>query len=403
MNDHPRDLSQAASRVGVPYFVAIVGFRRARLLVAISVAAVTSCAPEFTGSPSANEQGGSAGNASGAHSGGKPASSGGSAGRHGDDGGGGSDDEGEAGEGTTPSGGTGVDGGSGGGGGAPDDTCGLTNRSCSGLPSNCGADADQDCCSSALVSGGSFNRSHDAIRPATLSTFRLDTYEVTVGRFRKFVEAYPASKPVAGCGKNPKNSSDPGWESAWDSSLPATSEALRAALACSEEASWSESAGNSETLPIGCLSWFEAYAFCIWDGGRLPTEAEWNYAAAGGSEERPYPWSTSSSDETIDGTYATYCSAAPCNSKVVGSRSPKGDGKWGQADLAGGVREWVQDYYLTYSSQCLDCAALTEGSMRARRGGSYDESPPFLLTEYRDAAVPTHRIPNVGVRCARAP
>jgi sulfatase modifying factor 1 len=405
VNDHPRDLSQAANRVSVPYLVAVVGFRRARRLLAISVAALAACAPEFTGSPSSNEQGGSAGStAAGADSGGKPTASGGSSGRRGEDGGGGNDEEGEGGEPPAASGGaTGVEGGSSGSGGAPDTTCGLTHRSCGGLPRTCGVQGSDDCCSSGLVSGGSFKRSHEAIRPATLSTFRLDTYEVTVGRFRKFVEAYPASKPVAGCGKNPKNPSDPGWESAWDSSLPASSEALRAALACSEQASWSDSAGNAEALPIGCLSWFEAYAFCIWDGGRLPTEAEWNYAAAGGADERPYPWSTSANDETIDGTYATYCSATPCISKVVGSRSPKGDGKWGHADLAGSVREWVQDYYLTYSSQCLDCAALTEGSMRARRGGSYAESPPFLLTGYRDAAVPNHRIPNVGVRCARAP
>jgi formylglycine-generating enzyme required for sulfatase activity len=241
------------------------------------------------------------------------------------------------------------------------------------------------------------------IRPATVSTFRLDTYEVTVGRFRKFVEAYPASKPVAGCGKNSKNAGDTGWNSAWDSALPATAEALSAAVSCSEDASWSETAGDAEALPMGCLSWHEAYAFCIWDGGRLPTEAEWNYTAAGGAEQRPYPWSTSANDETIDGSYATYCSATPCISRAVGSRSPQGDGKWGHADLAGSVREWVQDYYLTYSSECLDCAALTDGGMRARRGGSYSESPPFLLTEYRDAAGPAIRMPNVGVRCARVP
>jgi formylglycine-generating enzyme required for sulfatase activity len=306
--------------------------------------------------------------------------------------------------GTSSVGGTAGDGtDSGGSGGSPDTTCGLSARSCSELPRTCGADGKQDCCSSGLVSGGSFNRSHEANRPATLSAFRLDTYEVTVGRFRKFVEAYPASRPVNGCGNNPHNAVDAGWDSAWDSALPATPDALRAALSCAEEAPWSDSAGNAETLPMGCLSWHEAYAFCIWDGGRLPTEAEWNFAAAGGSEQRPYPWSTSPSDEAIDGSFATYCSASPCVSRSVGSRSPKGDGRWGHADLAGSVREWVQDYYLTYSSECVDCAALTDGGMRARRGGSYSESPPFLLTKYRDAAGPAIRMPNVGVRCARSP
>jgi formylglycine-generating enzyme required for sulfatase activity len=201
-----------------------------------------------------------------------------------------------------------------------------------------------------------------------------------------------------------------GWESAWNASLVVDPAALRAAVNCSGSYStWTDVPGANEALPINCITWYEAFAFCTWDGGFLPTEAEWNYAAAG-SEQRAYPWSNPPSSVTIDCSYANfdpgaYCVNAPMGSvNRVGSESPKGDGPWGQSDLAGNVAEWTLDWYATtYSNPCDDCAALTPTSLRILRGGYFPADANGLRGALRYNLAPDARLNDVGVRCARTP
>jgi formylglycine-generating enzyme len=281
--------------------------------------------------------------------------------------------------------------------------CTPTHPSCVGLAASCSG-SNGDCCASSLVTGGTFQRENDLVDSpfaATIDDFRLDTYEVTAGRFARYVAGYPANKPAAGSGKNPRNSTDPGWDPAWNAFLPADRATLTANVQCdSTYQTW----GNGDNLAMNCVTWFDANAFCIWDGGRLPTSAEWDYAAAGGSDQRYYPWSNPFTDETIDDSYAVYSPATYV--AEVGSKSPKGDAKYGQSDLAGNVWEWVQDWYVPYyTTACDNCAALVpppDTSERVIRGGSAYDDASYLNTFTVDVYNPTTRINYIGFRCARS-
>ena len=178
---------------------------------------------------------------------------------------------------------------------------------------------------------------------------------------------------------------------------------------------------RTENRPINCVTWYEVYAFCIWDGGFLPSDAEWNYVASGGSDQRVYPWSSPPTSETIDCSYANYgggtfgglanyCTAGGTND--VGSESPKGDGKWGHADLGGNVWEWVLDY--GSGGACTDCADTTVPPPfpppsppttvppRANRGGGLGAGFSLAVSTFNDSPSNERDIEQ-GARCARVP
>ncbi|HVU02544.1 MAG TPA: SUMF1/EgtB/PvdO family nonheme iron enzyme [Polyangiaceae bacterium] len=307
--------------------------------------------------------------------------------------------------GTSNTGGGGVStGGAANAGGAandPDSGAPPTGKpSCVGLASTCGPSGNESCCAGSIVPGGTYYRSAMPAYPATVSDFVLDRFEVTVGRFRKFLAAYSNDMIAAGSGKNPRLASDPGWDAAWNQILPADAPALAAAVSCNVGyQTWTSAPSGHETRPMTCLNWYEAYAFCIWDGGRLPTEAEWNYAASGGDEARKYPWGTTAPNDTL----AVYCSSSCASAENVGSLSPAGDGRWGQADLSGNAWEWNLDYFVTpyASSTCIDCANLTPGTKRVFRGASFGNADTVLTAASRDSRDPADHNAYVGVRCAR--
>jgi formylglycine-generating enzyme required for sulfatase activity len=265
-----------------------------------------------------------------------------------------------------------------------------------------------------MVTGGTFYRGYDLAtdgrytdmsRPATISSFRLDRYEVTIGRFRQFVMSGRGTQndpPAAGAGAHGIIANS-GWQTAWNTSLPTDTAALVASLQSSS--TWTDSPGANENRPVDSITWFEAMAFCAWDVGYLPTEAEWHYAASGGTEQRAYPWSTSPGDITIDCNHANYnigtMSCVP-GLDVVGARSPVGDGLWGQADLAGNAMEWVLDWYAAYVNPCNDCASLAPTSGRIGRGGApFDDATILRAASRYHMGSPSIPSFGVGTRCAR--
>ena len=375
---------------------------------------------------------------------------------------------------TGPTGGTGSSSGSPASSGASDATSGSGSPSGSGAPdagaspascapggpglTNCGA-SSESCCASLAVQGGTYDRTFDydsagalalavdggatnLANPATVSGFRLDKYIATVGRFRQFVNYLVGggSPPAGGSGKHTHlngglgltqagSDAGPAYETGWDAADwnqyiltgPASAGAWNTGLACNATPTWTPTAGGNENLAINCVTWYEAYAFCIWDGGFLPSEAEWEYAAAGGSQQRIFPWGSANpgtgSQYAIYGDYyaGKAYAFAPVGTATLGA------GLWGQLDLLGEVFEWNLDWFAAYATPCTDCANLsaTAPGRVVRSIGPGGSVGPFgpgsslvladcssgCATSVTRGPVPpgTAYNGNTSVRCARTP
>ncbi|MBP8970659.1 formylglycine-generating enzyme family protein, partial [Myxococcota bacterium] len=256
----------------------------------------------------------------------------------------------------------------------PDPVC---EESCGTCNSDAACDAVGKCIPTGIewvrITGGNFDMgSNDGdskekpIHRVTVPTFEMSKTQVTVDQYIACVEAEACTDP---------NTED--------------------------NCNWIKSDRGSH--PVNCVDWDQAQDFARWVGGRLPSEAEWEYAARSGGRDWKYPWgdedATCERAVIREGGYG--CgrdSTWPVCSK------PSGNTTHGLCDMAGNVWEWVQDWYhSSYSGAPTDGSAWESptGSGRVHRGGSWYGSAESVRAANRSTNVPRNRNDNSGFRLAR--
>jgi len=149
---------------------------------------------------------------------------------------------------------------------------------------------------------------------------------------------------------------------------------------------------RGDNLPVVCVTWQEARAYCASVGMRLPTEAQWEYAALGGAKSARYSWGGAAPDGSRCGL------AAP---KPVGSFPPNG---YGLHDMTGNVWEWTADFYVAdyyANSETVNPKGPDAGYYRVIRGGGWYSGPAELRVQNRHWFSANSAEASVGFRCVK--
>jgi sulfatase modifying factor 1 len=253
------------------------------------------------------------------------------------------------------------------------------------------------------------------VRPVSLSPFEMDIFPVTNASFAAFVEAthYRTEAEIFG------------WSFVFWSHIPAErfddlveDTAAYTPWWCKVPgATWSQPEGPGSSVsdrqnhPVVHVSWNDASAYAAWVSKALPSEAQWEYAARGGLEQKLYPWGDElvpqgrhrcniwqgkfPHEDTAEDGYAGTC--------PVDSFPPNG---YGLYSVTGNVWEWCADWFDTkFSSAAHDPLGPADGQAKVMKGGSFLCHASYC-NRYRVAArtsnTPDSSASNIGFRCVRA-
>ena len=166
---------------------------------------------------------------------------------------------------------------------------------------------------------------------------------------------------------------------------------------CEESEYAADSTYNGADYPVVGVSWHNAVTYCEWAGGRLPTEAEWEYAARG-PESRLYPW----------GDEAPTCELAEfygCSGRTIPVGSLADGASWvGALDMSGNAWEWVADWYGTYPATAqTNPTGPDSGEYRVLRGGGWSDVEWGVRAATRVSYDPSGRVDARGFRCVGSP
>jgi formylglycine-generating enzyme required for sulfatase activity len=227
------------------------------------------------------------------------------------------------------------------------------------------------------VPGGSFlmgsdeNGDSSPSHSVTLSMYKIDKYEVTYAQYDSCVKKGICTKPHYDDGKC----------YIW------TNSGIKKATVPLKY--------RSPDYPVVCVTWHQARQYCRYKGKRLPTEAEWEYAALAGTQNK----------------YSTGNSAQPNSSigKLEEKKSPSKTGSclpndWGIHDMTGNVWEWTKDRYekdYYEVSDTLNPQGPKVGRFRVIRGGGWYSTEKQLEVKYRQWFTPEAGEVSIGIRCAK--